>query len=68
MAWYQLCAAGDQLLAVSARMPREIVFAVSKPFPAHTIFAVLVGNLSAVTIEPPGRKKDHLAAFRSSET
>jgi hypothetical protein len=31
------------------------------------IFAVLMGNLSAVTIEPPGRKKDQLAAFRSSE-
>jgi hypothetical protein len=31
------------------------------------IFAVLMGNLSAVTIESPGRKKDQLAAFRSSE-
>jgi hypothetical protein len=33
----------------------------------ETIFAVLVGNLSAVTIEPQA-KKDQLAAFRSSET
>jgi hypothetical protein len=48
-------------------MPREIVFAESKPF-RQAIFAVLMGNLSAVTIEPPGRKKDQLAAFRSSET
>jgi hypothetical protein len=33
-----------------------------------TIFAVPVGNLGAETIEPPGRQKDRLAAFRSSET
>src|SRR5690349_12350495 len=32
------------------------------------IVAVLMSNLSAVTIEPPGRKKDQLGAFRSSET
>jgi len=48
-------------------MPRDIVFTESKPF-HKAIFAVLMGNLSAVTIEPPGRKKDQLAAFRSSET
>ena len=33
-----------------------------------TIFAVPVGNLCAVTIEPPRRQKDQLAAFRSFET
>jgi hypothetical protein len=48
-------------------MPREIVFAESKPF-RQSDLAVLMGNLSAETIEPSGRKKDQLAAFRSSET
>jgi len=67
VAWHQLCAAGERPTAVSARMPRDIVFTESKPF-RKAIFAVLMGNLSAVTIEPPGRKKDQLAAFRSSET
>jgi hypothetical protein len=46
VAWQQLCAAGQRPAAVSTRMPREIVFAESKPF-GKTICAVLAGNLSA---------------------
>ena len=56
MAWHQLCAAGDRLPAVSGRMPREL----SSPKASRSgkmIFAVLVGNLCALTIEPPGGRK-----------
>jgi hypothetical protein len=43
-------------------MPPEIVFAAGKPF-RQTVIAVLGGNLCALTIGPPGRRKDQLAAF-----